>query len=254
MAGNPPTTGREDRYSYPTVAPGIRETATHPRYLGTIHIMRSSDRLVRVVVGDGHTLYREGAVATLAASGFVDIMAEAEDGPSTLEAIRTHRPDVALLDEDLDGLGGLAVARQVQREELDTQLLILASFSEADTVRRALQEGVGGYLSKISLYADIVDAVLDVASGHTVVPPELRLQPTPLSERDFGFGEPLGLTARERKVLTAIAAGQPVPSIARQLALAPTGVQTQVRHACAKLGVPDRAAAVAEAARRGLLG
>ncbi len=216
--------------------------------------MRSSDRLVRVVVGDGHILYREGAVATLIASGFVDVLAEAEDGPSTLAAIRAYRPDVALLDEDLDGMGGLAVARQVQRDGMDTQLLILASFADADTVHRALQEGASGYLSKISLYADIVDAVLDVASGHTVVPPELRMEPIPEPVDDFGFGEPLGLTERERKVLTAIAAGQPVPTIARQLSLAPTGVQTQVRHACAKLGVPDRAAAVAEAARRGLLG
>jgi two-component system nitrate/nitrite response regulator NarL len=219
----------------------------------TIRNVRSSDRQVRVAVGDGHTLYREGAVATLTASGYVDVVAEAADGPAALGAITAHQPEVALLDQDLPGLDGLAVAHEVRRAGLDTQVVILAMFADCGAVHQALQEGATGYLSKVSLYADLVDAVLDAANGRTVVPPELGFAPVPEAD-ERGPGESTTLTGRERQVLCAVAAGKPVPLIARQLLLPPTSVRHQVQHACAKLGVSDKAAAVAEAARRGLLG
>jgi two-component system nitrate/nitrite response regulator NarL len=215
--------------------------------------MRSSDRQVQVAVGDGNTLYREGAVATLTASGYVDVVAEVADGPAALCAIRAHQPEVALLDQELPGLDGLAVAHEVQRAGLDTQVIILATFADSGAVHKALDEGVTGYLSKVSLYGDLVDAVLDAANGRTVVPPELGFEPVP-EAGERAPGQSTTLTERERQVLCAMAAGKPVPLIARQLFLPPTSVQHQVRHACVKLGVADKAAAVAEATRRGLLG
>jgi two-component system, NarL family, nitrate/nitrite response regulator NarL len=207
---------------------------------------------VRVVVGDDHPMFREGVVRALTMSGEVDVVAQAEDGKSAFEFIKTHEPDVALLDYRMPGMDGAEVAAAVRRDELATRVLLLSAHDESAIVYHALAEGAAGFLPKESSRTDIVNAVLNCAKGRDVISPGLA---SGLAGEIRRRAVPVGpsLSAREREVLRLIAEGLTIPTIASQLYLAPSTVKTHVQRLYEKLGVGDRAAAVAEAMRRKLL-
>jgi two-component system, NarL family, nitrate/nitrite response regulator NarL len=207
---------------------------------------------VRVVVGDDHPLFRDGVVRALASSGEIDVVAEADDGSSALELIKAHKPDVALLDYRMPGMDGAQVAAAVRRDELPTRVLLVSAHDESAIVYSALQEGAAGFLPKESTRSELVNAVLACAKGRDVVAPSLAAG---LAGEIRRRGEPQGptLSAREREVLKLIADGHTIPAMAKELYLAPSTVKTHVQRLYEKLGVGDRAAAVAEAMRRKLL-
>ncbi|MEA2791591.1 MAG: two-component system, NarL family, nitrate/nitrite response regulator NarL [Acetobacteraceae bacterium] len=207
---------------------------------------------VRVVVGDDHPLFREGVVRALALSGLVNVVGEADDGTQALELIKEHRPDVALLDFRMPGMDGAQVAAAVRSNELPTRVLLLSAHDESAIVYQALQQGAAGFLLKDSTRSEIVKAVLDCASGRDVVAPSLA---GGLAAQIRQRAEPTApvLSAREREVLNGIARGQSIPTIAAELFVAPSTVKTHVQRLYEKLGVSDRAAAVAEAMRQGVL-
>ena len=214
--------------------------------------MQVSGEHVRVVVGDDHPLFREGVVRALTSSGQITVVAEAENGSGALELIREHLPDVALVDYRMPELDGTQVAAAVRRDELPTRVLLLSAHDDAAIVYHALEEGAAGFLSKESTRAELVSAVLDCARGRDVVTASLTAG---LAGEIRKRAQPAGpsLSTREREVLRMIAAGQTVPAMAKELFLAPSTVKTHVQRLYEKLGVGDRAAAVAEAMRRGLL-
>ena len=166
--------------------------------------------------------------------------------------IAAERPDVALVDYQMPDLDGLDVVHAAVRDGLPTRVLILSAITDSAIVFRALEEGAAGYLSKDSRRSQIVDAVLSVAAGKTVVPPELasalageiRLRARPAA--------PV-LSERESQVLHAFARGLSIPQTAAELFIGASTVKTHTQRLYEKLGVSDRAAAVAEAMRRGLL-
>jgi two-component system nitrate/nitrite response regulator NarL len=207
---------------------------------------------VRVVVADDHPFFRDGVCRWLSRDGRVEIVAEAEDGREALEAIRRELPDVALVDHQMPGVDGLGIVRAVVRDQLPTRVLLLSAFTESGLVFEALQEGAAGYLSKDAPRAEIIDAVMKAARGEDVVPAalagglaqEIRL-------RAQQTGPPL--SERERQVLQAFARGRSIPQVAEELHLGASTVKTHTQRLYEKLGVSDRAAAVAEAMRRGLL-
>ncbi|BBZ68468.1 DNA-binding response regulator [Mycolicibacterium insubricum] len=207
---------------------------------------------VRVVVGDDHPLFRDGVVRALASSDGIEVVAEADDGTAALAAIREHRPAVALLDYRMPGLDGAQVAAAVLRDELPTRVLLLSAHDDAAIVYHALQQGAAGFLPKDSTRGEIVAAVLNCARGRDVVAPGLA---SGLAGEIRRRAEPSGpvLSPREREVLDMIAAGKSIPAIAGELFLAPSTIKTHVQRLYEKLEVSDRAAAVAEAMRRGLL-
>jgi two-component system nitrate/nitrite response regulator NarL len=207
---------------------------------------------VRVVVGDDHPLFREGVVRALSSSGSVDVVGEADDGTAALALIKEHVPDVALLDYRMPGMDGAQVAAAVRSNDLPTRVLLLSAHDEPAIVYQALQQGAAGFLLKDSTRNEIVQAVLDCAQGRDVVAPslvgglagEIRQRSAPTAPT---------LSARERDVLIRIAGGKSIPAIAAELFVAPSTVKTHVQRLYEKLGVSDRAAAVAEAMRQKLL-
>lgn len=207
---------------------------------------------VRVVVGDDHPMFRDGVVRALQSSGSIDVVAEADDGMAALDAIREHRPQVALLDYRMPGMDGAQVAAAVLRDRLTTRVLLISAHDEAAIVYRALQDGAAGFLPKESTRNELVNAVLDCAKGRDVLAPGLAAG---LAGEIRRRAEPDGpvLSPREREVLALIAAGSSIPAMAKQLFLAPSTVKTHVQRLYEKLGVSDRGAAVAEAMRRKLL-
>lgn len=214
--------------------------------------MTGSDRKVTVVVGDDHPVYRDGVVRALESSGRAEIVAAVGDGHAALDAIREHRPDVALLDYKMPGVDGIGIAHAVVRDKLGTRVLLLSATTEGSVVYRAIQDGAAGYLSKEADRDDIVAAVMACARGESVLPPELV---TSLASqvRAHAQGETPLLSERERQILRLIADGKSVPAMAAELFLAPTTVKTHIRRMYEKLGVSDRGAAVAYAMRNHLL-
>jgi two-component system nitrate/nitrite response regulator NarL len=214
--------------------------------------MAPARKKVRVVVADDHPLYREGVVRALSGSGQVEIVAEAEDGRKALAEIEEHRPDVALLDYKLPELDGVAVTHAVVRDGLPTRVLLLSAFTESGVVFKALETGAAGFVPKEARREQIVDAVLACARGENVLPSELASGL--VSEiRLRAVDDAPALTERESQILRLIASGKSLPDIAGELYLGVTTVKTHVQHLYEKLGVSDRAAAVAEAMRRGLI-
>jgi two-component system nitrate/nitrite response regulator NarL len=214
--------------------------------------MPQDSKKVRVVVADDHPLYREGVVRALSSSGQIDVVAEAEDGRSALSEIEHHQPDVALLDYKLPGLDGLAITHAVVRDGLPTRVLLISAFTESGIVYKALETGAAGFIAKEARQLQILDAVLATARGENVLPPELASGLVSEIRLRASNDAPV-LTKRESEILRLIASGKSLPEIAGELYLGVTTVKTHVQHLYEKLGVSDRAAAVAEAMRRGLI-
>jgi two-component system, NarL family, nitrate/nitrite response regulator NarL len=207
---------------------------------------------VTVVVADDHPLYREGVVRALSSSGQVEIVGEVADGRSALAEIQEHEPDVALLDYKLPELDGVAITNAVVRDQLRTRVLLVSAFTDSGVVYRALETGAAGFVSKEARREQIVDAVLACARGANVVPPDVAsglVSEIRLRRQD----DRPALTPREQEILRLIAQGKSLPEIAKELYLGLTTVKTHAQHLYDKLGVSDRAAAVASAMRRGLI-
>jgi two-component system, NarL family, nitrate/nitrite response regulator NarL len=217
-----------------------------------LEAVADTKKKVRVVVADDHPLYREGVVRALTASGRVEVVAQSEDGRGALDQIREHVPDVALIDYKLPDLDGVSVVHAVTRDGLNTRVLLLSAFTDSGLVYEALQTGASGYLPKEAKRDEIVDAVLACSRGETVLPPELTAGLV-TEIRVRRANDAPALTDREREILGLIAAGKSLPEIAKELYLGVTTVKTHVQHLYEKLGVSDRAAAVAEAMRRRLI-
>lgn len=205
-----------------------------------------------VVVGDDHPMYREGVVRAMKETGRITVVAEAGDGRAALEAIREHQPAVALLDLRMPELDGLAVVTAVVRDSLPTRVLLLSATEDPATVYEALAAGAAGYLTKESDRDEIIAAVIKCARGEGYLPSHIA-GGLATEVRHRARGDATLLSPREGEIITLIAQGLSVPDIANRLHLAPTTVRTHVQNLYAKLGVSDRAAAVAEAMRRRLV-
>ncbi|WP_433167568.1 response regulator [Kribbella sp. CA-247076] len=206
----------------------------------------------RVVVVDDHPFFRDGLIRGLRESGYVQVVGEADNGREGLEVIAAERPDVAVLDYQMPDLTGLDVVHAIVRQALPTRALILSAVTDSAIVFKALEEGAQGYLSKEARRSEIVDAVRRVGQGQTVVPPELAAGLAEQIRLRATSAGPV-LSEREQQVLSGFARGLSIPELAAELFLGPSTVKTHTQHLYEKLGVSDRAAAVAEGMRRGLL-
>jgi two-component system nitrate/nitrite response regulator NarL len=207
---------------------------------------------ISVVVADDHPLYRSAIIETVKEDVRLELVGEAEDGRAALEAIREHHPEVAVLDMAMPELDGLAVLKAVTRDELKTRVIIVSADLDSQLVYDAIAAGARGYLAKTEGGQAICGAIQAVARGEAVLPRELQ---TGLAEQIqmHSSTEKSNLTPREREVLVLISKGSTTPQIAEQLYLSPATVKTHTQHLYEKLGVSDRASAVMEATRRGLL-
>jgi two-component system nitrate/nitrite response regulator NarL len=212
----------------------------------------STGETVRVVVIDDHPFFRDGVTRGLQNSGQIRVVGEAGDGREGLAVIAAENPDVAVVDYQMPDMDGLALVHAVVRDGLATKVLLLSAITDSAVVYKAMQEGASGYLSKDASRAEIVDAVLRVSKGHTVVPPALADGLVAQIRLNSQPDAPV-LSERERQVLNAFARGLSIPQTAAELIIGVSTIKTYTQRLYEKLGVSDRAAAVAEAMRRGLL-
>ena len=205
-----------------------------------------------VLIADDHPLYREGVVRALSASGRVEIVAEAEDGRDALAKIHEHLPDVALLDYKLPELDGVAVTTPSRASSFRSGCCSSRpSWTVASSTRRSRPVPLASSRrrragSRSSMPCWPVPAVRTSCRRTS---PRASLSEIRLRKND----DAPALTPREQEILHLIAAGKSLPDIAKELYLGLTTVKTHVQHLYEKLGVSDRAAAVATAMRRGLI-
>ena len=207
---------------------------------------------VSVYVGEDHPIYLEGLVRALRQRPEFEVLGSSTDGRQALEEIRRLAPDVAILDENMPGLLGNEVMQAISRDGLATRVLMLSASADSGVVFRAIANGVSAYLTKDSDRAAICDAVAAVARGQTVLAPQVQAGLAGEVRLREHESRP-ALSPREHEILERTANGSSAPDIARELHISTATVKTHLRNIYEKLGVSERAAAVAEAMRRGLL-
>ena len=215
--------------------------------------MSSRTDRVTVLVADDHPIYREGIVRAIKDRPDLELLAEAGDGRAALDQIRELKPSVAVLDIRMPGLDGTQVLAAARREGLETEILVLSAFMEPELAYTTVAAGATGYLSKESSRQEVCEAIVSIARGGTAFAAEAQAGlAAQIQERERSGGPPK-LTEREQEVLGLVAQGLSAPDIGKHIHLSTTTVKSHLHSLYEKLGVSDRAAAVAEAMRRGLL-
>ena len=206
-----------------------------------------------VLIAEDHPLFREAIRRVVAERDDLELVAEASDGREALERIRELRPDVAVIDVRMPELDGSDVLVALREEDLPTNVVFLSAFLDSKTVYEAVAAGASAYLSKEADSTEIVAAIEAAARGETILGPEVQ---TGLAEqirlREESEARPR-LSDREHEVLRLIAEGLSAPEIGERIHLSTATVKTHLQHLYEKLGVSERAAAVAEGMRRGLV-
>jgi two-component system, NarL family, nitrate/nitrite response regulator NarL len=207
---------------------------------------------IRVYIAEDHPLYKDGLTRMIQRRPAFALVGEASDGRTSLEEIKELRPDVALVDLQMPELDGLAVLNAIRRDGVRTKVILLSGGLGREVVYRAVAAGADGVLPKTAGPEDLASAIIAVADGETVLPAELH---SGLADeiRRRGAGTGPKLSAREQEVLRLTAEGCSAAEIGERIYITAGTVKTHLQGAYHKLGVSDRAAAVAEAMRRGLL-
>jgi two-component system nitrate/nitrite response regulator NarL len=205
-----------------------------------------------VVVADDHPVYRGAIAGIVEAHPELELVGEAGTGRKALELIADVRPHVAVVDIRMPDLDGISVLRAVVRDGLATRVMLLSAEVDGPTAHDAVAAGAAGYLSKRSGATDIAQAIMAVVRGDTVLAPEIQ-SGLAAEIRARAETSPRLLSDRELEVLKMTADGRSAPDIGRELYLSAATVKTHLQRVYEKLGVTDRASAVAEGMRRGLL-
>jgi DNA-binding NarL/FixJ family response regulator len=208
---------------------------------------------VRLVLADDEALLRRGLRVLLESGGRVRVVAEAGDGAELVAAVRTHRPDVALIDVQMPGTDGLAALSRIHTLPDPPACAMLTTFDIDDYVARALDLGAQGFLLKDAEPETLVRAVLDLAAGGAVLDPRITARLLPLLRQtgnQLRSARAVGeLSARERQVLDLVAYGHSNAAIGRRLGLAEATVKSYVSALLSKLGVRNRVQAALVAQR-----
>lgn len=206
----------------------------------------------RVVVADDHPVYLDGLAAAIERTVDLELVATCRDGTEALDLIRSERPDVAVLDLRMPRLGAKEVLEELAVEGLRCSVLVLSVHVTGEEVHECVSLGASGYISKEADRSEICDAVRTIAAGRTVLSSDVQTSmAAELQQRRAGAHSVL--TARESEILGLLAAGASAPDIGGRLHLSTATVKTHLHNLYEKLGVNDRAAAVAEGMRRGLI-
>jgi two-component system, NarL family, nitrate/nitrite response regulator NarL len=206
---------------------------------------------VRVLVADDHPAMR-GALARLVREHpALELIGEAGDGAQALTMIEALAPHVALLDVRMPGLDGLGLLGRLRAAGSPVRVLLISGGDDSEVAHEAIAQGAAGFLSKDAEEESIGTAILAVAEGRSVLSPELQSGVLDLI-RTRARGT-VQLSGRERELLELAAAGLTTNEIASRLHLSPNTVKTYWQRLYEKLGAGDRASAMAEAIRRGLL-
>ena len=209
----------------------------------------SASSVIRVLLVDDHPVVRDGLKGMLDGDSDIVVVGEAADGGEALAIARRCHPDVILMDLRMPGVGGVEAITKLAESGVPARVLVLTTYDSDSEVVAAIQAGATGYLLKDAPKAELVRAVRSAARGETVLSPAV-------ATRLVGqVREPVdrSLSQRELEILSLVARGSNNRAAAAELFISEATVKTHLLHIYAKLGVNDRAAAVAAGYERGLL-
>jgi DNA-binding NarL/FixJ family response regulator len=209
--------------------------------------MTENTEPVTVVVADDQSAVREGLVLLLGTLPGITVVGQAEDGEAAVETVAATRPQVVLMDLNMPRCDGVEATRRIRAEQPATQVVVLTTYSDDESIMGALQAGALGYLTKDATRAEIGRAVLAAAAGQAVLDPAVQQRllsaavRAPTAQPDH---DPDELTPRESDVLRLIAEGKSNREIARALFVSEATVKTHVNRIFAKTGSRDRTQAI----------
>jgi DNA-binding NarL/FixJ family response regulator len=211
--------------------------------------MTDNPQPVTVVVADDQAAVREGLVLLLGTLAGITVVGQAEDGAAAVETVAATDPQVVLMDLNMPRLDGVEATRRIRADHPQTQVVVLTTYSDDESIIGALQAGALGYLTKDATRAEIGRAVLAAAAGQAVLDPAVQQRlllaaaraPAPQPDQDH---DPDELTPRESDVLRLIAEGKSNREIARALYVSEATVKTHVNRIFAKTGSRDRTQAI----------
>ncbi|MFH9178482.1 response regulator [Streptomyces albogriseolus] len=226
---------------------------THDAASRTAGQAAPAEPVITLLVVDDHPVVRDGLRGMFESAPGFRVLGEAADGAAALERAAELDPDVILMDLRMPGTGGVAAIRELTRRGARARVLVLTTYDTDSDTLPAIEAGATGYLLKDAPREELFAAVRAAAAGRSVLSPAVasRLVSAVRAPRTPG-AEPL--SAREREVLALVARGTSNREIARELFISEATVKTHLTHIFAKLGAKDRAAAVATAYDRGILG
>jgi DNA-binding NarL/FixJ family response regulator len=209
---------------------------------------------IRVILADDHAVVRKGIREFLEEEGDISVVAEAGDGGQAVALVAEHQPDVAVLDIQMPGTGGIEATRRIKAEYPDVRVLVLTAYDDDPYIFALLQAGASGYILKTADSTELVRAVRAVFRGESALDQAV----TQKVVRQLATGRPLGaqsmveaLTDREAEVLRLVAKGQTNKAIGRSLGISDRTVQGHLANIYGKLNVNSRTEAVTEALKLG---
>lgn len=201
---------------------------------------------IRILLADDHPSLRAGLASILNAQPDLAVVAEADSGPDALNAAKSAKPDVIIMDLRMPGGDGIDAIKQLIKRDPDTKVLVLTTFDNEEDVFSALEAGARGYILKDTTREEIIEAVRQVHAGNRFLPPAIAAR---LADRMIRPG----LTPRELDVLRLVSRGRTNKEIAAAMFISDETVKSHMKGLFQKLGVHDRAEAIAVALQRGLL-
>ncbi len=210
---------------------------------------------IRVLLVDDHPIVRQGVRSVLANHPDIEVVGEADSGNTLFASLETLRPNVILLDVRMPGPNGIEITQRLKREHPDIKVIVLSTYDEDEFLLGALRAGAEGYLLKSASAQVLASAIRQVGQGERLLSPQLvgKLMREFQDMAKEKARSDSGLTDQELQVLRMIAAGATNKEIAEKLYWSEVTVKRKVQDILEKMGVANRAQAVADAAKRGLL-
>ena len=213
--------------------------------------------MIRVILADDHTVVRRGLKAVLGTAKDIEVIGEAKNGHEAIALAERFKPDVIVMDLDMDEMSGADALKEIVAKGLPCRVLVLTMHAEEEYLVPLLEAGAAGYLVKSVADRELVDAVRAIASGdmyvrqsaaHVLARRLTRKDPAQAERERYDK-----LTDRERDVLRYIAQGFSAPEIGEKLFISPKTVDTYKQRIHEKMGLAHRSDYVQLALRLGLL-